>query len=339
MEDSIPVLITLRFTEEQLDRLRSVSPRLAIRQQSVHEDREDISPFLQGDEIVIYGMTAPRELARAPALKWVQLHSAGINQLQNSPIWFTNILVTNASGIHAVPISEFAVGMMLALSRKVPRMIRLQERAEWPRNRWEVLLGSELRGRTLGVVGYGSIGREIARIGKTAFGMHVVATRYSSDPARPRYSEPGIGDPEGLIPEHFFPREQLPQMLSACDYIVLALPLTRETRKLINEETLKACKPDAFLVNIARGDLVDEHALVRALKENRLAGAGLDAYSTEPLPRDSQLWHMENVIVSPHVSGATPNYDDRAVGLFAENLRRYVEGEPLLNIVSRELGY
>ncbi len=339
MEEKIPVLLTLRFTDEQIDRLRSISPRLVIRQQSIHEDRDDISPFLQAEDRVVYCATPPRDTSRAPHLKWVQLHMAGINSLANHPIWKSGIAVTNASGIHAVPIGEFAIGMMVALARKFPRIIRLQERAEWPKHRWETLLGSELHGKTVGIVGYGSIGREAARIAHYGFNMHVLAMKRSEGASRPRYTEPGVGDPEEQIPEIWFDRERLNDLLGASDFVVLALPLTSETQKLLGDAELHAMKPGAFLVNIARGELIDEHALVRALKEGRLGGAGLDAYAVEPLPRDSQLWHMENVIVSPHISAATPNYDDRAVALFSANLRRFLNGEPLLNLVDREQMY
>ncbi|MGB8647476.1 MAG: D-2-hydroxyacid dehydrogenase [Anaerolineae bacterium] len=339
MEEKIPVLLTLRFTDEQVERLRAVSPRLVIRQQSVHEDRDDITSFLQEDDQVVYCSTPPRDPSRAPHLKWVQLHSAGINQLANHPIWKTEIAVTTSSGIHAVPIGEFAIGMMLALARKLPRMSRLQERAEWPKHRWELLLGSELRGKTVGIIGYGSIGREIARMAHDGFKMHVLAMKHREGPGRLRYNEPGVGDPEDHIPERWFKRDELEPLLTTSDFVVLTLPLTPESRKIIGEPQLQVMKPTAFLINIARGELIDEHALVRALKENRIAGAGLDVFAVEPLPRDRQLWHMENVIVAPHVSAATPHYDDRAIALFSENLGRFLDGQPLLNLVDRTSGY
>lgn len=339
MANQISVLITLRFNEEQLHRLRSVSPRFSIRQQSIHDDRDDVTAFLTGDEEIIYGMTPPRDLKKSPHLKWVQLHSAGINHLRNHPIWASPVQVTTGSGIHAVPIGEFAIGLMLALARKLPRVIRLQERTEWPRHKWNLMLGSELRGKTVGIVGYGNIGGEIARIAHDGFSMRVLAMRHDTNSPRLRYHERGVGDPEAVIPERWYSRPDLHSMLSESDFLILALPLTEESRNLIGEPELRAMRPQAFLINIARGELIDERALVHALKENWIAGAGLDAYAAEPLPRDSQLWHCENAIVSPHISGATPHYDDRAVELFAENLRRYVDAMPLLNVVDREKGY
>jgi phosphoglycerate dehydrogenase-like enzyme len=331
--------MTMRFSQPLLERLREVSPLLDVRQASVREDREDITPLLNGKEEVIYCFTPPRDLSRAPKLSWVQLHSAGVDHLHGHPIWGTHVIVTTTSGIHAVPIGEDVFALLLALARKVPRMVRLQERAEWPRNRSEVLSGLELRGKTIGIVGYGSIGREVARIAKYGFSMRVLAMRRTMNTPRRRYNEPGVGDPEGRIPEQWYTPSEVTEMVRACDVVVLAAPATSETHNLIGEGQLRAMKPHALLLNVARGELIDERALVTALKEGWIAGAGLDAFAVEPLPRGSQLWHMENVIVSPHVSGLTGKYDERATALFAENLKRYLDGLPLLNVVAHDLQY
>lgn len=339
MTEPVHVLATMRFTDALLDQLRAVSPRLVVRQQSVREDRDDISSLLEGNEQVIYCFVPPRDLSRAPQLRWVQLHSAGIDQLRGHPILETDIQLTTTSGIHAVPIGEFVFALLLGLARRLPRIVRLQERAEWPRERWQVLNGTELRGKTIGIIGYGSIGREVGRIARFGFHMRVLAMKHGGEGDRLRYTVPGVGDPEGRIPERWFVPDELTEMLGASDVLVVAAPATAETRGMLGEAQFRAMKPNTYLINIARGDLVDERALVNALKENWIAGAGLDAYSVEPLPRTSQLWHMENVIVAPHISGATPHYDERAATLFAENLRRYVNGMPLLNLVSREKGY
>lgn len=339
MSQTIPVLMTMRFSDALLDELRAVSPRLELRQQSIRDDREEISAFIDGNEEIIYCFTPPRDLARLPRLKWVQLHSAGVDHLRGHPIWESDIVVTTTSGIHAVPIGEFAFALLLALARKIPKMVRLQERGEWPRNRWEVLSGLELRGKTLGIIGYGSIGREIGRIAKHGFHMRVNALRRTMQSPRRRYNEPGVGDPEGRIPDKWFTPDQVDTLVSESDVIVLAAPATEETRAIIGEAQLRAMKPHALLINIARGELIDDRALVIALKEGWIAGAGLDAFAIEPLPRGHQLWHMDNVIISPHVSGATGKYDERAAQLFAENIRRYLTGLPLLNLVSHTLQY
>ncbi len=339
MSHTIPVLMTLRFSDSLWDDLRAVSPRLDLRQQSVRDDRDDISTFLDGNEEILYCFTPPRDLARTPKLKWVQLHSAGVDHLRGHPIWNSDVTVTTASGIHAVPIGEFTFALLTALARKIPKMVRLQERGEWLRNRWEVLSGLELRGKTIGIIGYGSIGREIGRIAKHGFNLRVVAMRRTMQNPRRRYNEAGVGDPEGRIPEKWYAPEEINALVSECDIVVVAAPATEETRAMIGEEQLRAMKPHALLINIARGELIDDRALVTALKEGWIAGAGLDAFAIEPLPRGHQLWHMDNVIISQHVAGATGKYDERAATLFAENLRRYLTGLPLFNVVPHDLQY
>lgn len=331
--------MTLRFTDEQLERLRAVSPRLDIVQRSISRDNEDTAPMFTGVEEVFYGMRPPRNLGVAPNLRWVQLHSAGINHVIDQPIWETGITLTTLSGVHAVPIGEFAVGMMLTLARRFSRIVRLQERSEWPKDKWQALLGSELHGKTLGIVGYGSIGREIGRIAKLGFGMRLLVVRREGSRVASGYIERGVGDPEGRLPDEWLRPEALPDLLARSDFVVLALPLTPATQRLIGENELRAMRPGAFLINIARGGLLDENALARALREGWIAGAGLDAFNDEPLPRESALWKFENVLVSPHVSAATPHYDERAVELFGENLRRYLAGRDLLNVVDRAAGY
>jgi phosphoglycerate dehydrogenase-like enzyme len=272
-------------------------------------------------------------------LKWVQLHSAGINHLVGHPILKSDIRITTSSGIHATPIGEFVIMAMLALARRVPRIVRTQDRGKWPKERWRTFLGTELRGKTLGVVGYGSIGRETARIAKQGFAMRVLALTRGGDKRDRGYHEPGVGDPEGKLPDAWFTPGQLHDLLAQSDFILVSAPLTGETRNLIGEAELRAMKPTAFIVNIARGGIIDEAALVHALRENWIAGAGLDVFEKEPLPAESELWKCENALIAPHISGATPHYDDRATDLFCVILRRYLRGDELLNLVNLEKGY
>ena len=191
----------------------------------------------------------------------------------------------------------------------------------------------------MGIVGYGAIGRELARQAQ-AMGMRILATNRSGQ-RRPFHAliEPGTGDPQAAIPEAIYPSGQLLDMLPQCDYVVVLAPLTPETRHLFNAHAFATMKPSAVFLNLARGSLVDEPALIEALKKGQIAGAGLDVFEQEPLSSDSQLWSLDNVIISPHVAGFTFKYDDRASDLFAENLRRYLHNEPLLNEVERERGY
>lgn len=341
MNEPIQVLLTLRFSEDQIKRLRTVSPRLQIVQRSLPEgsDTNDPASLFQGNEEIFYGTVPPRNLDAAPRLRWAQLHTAGINHLQNHPILQSAVQLTTLSGVHAVPIGEFTIGMMLALARKLPTMVRKQDQAEWSEHKWRLYLGRELHGATLGIVGYGSIGRHTARIAKHGFGMRILALSRSGVRADPGYVEPGTGDPDGTLPDAWFTREQLRELFAQSDFVLIATPLTAETRNLIDETELRAMKSSAYILNIARGGIINEIALARALKENWIAGAGLDVFDQEPLPRDSELWTLPNLFISPHTSSATPHYDDRAVNLFADNLRRYLRGQTLLNLVQREAGY
>jgi phosphoglycerate dehydrogenase-like enzyme len=339
--DKLHVLMTLRFSEDQVNRVRAVSPQLEVVQKSVREnwDGMDTGELFDGNEEILYGFMPPRNLAAAPRLKWVQLHSAGINHLGGHPILKSDIRITTSSGIHAVPIGEFAITLMLALARRVPRMVRMQDQGLWPEHRWKTFVGTELRGKSLGIVGYGSIGRETARIAKQGFGMRILALTRGGDKRDRGYHEPGVGDPEGTLPDAWFIRAQLNDLLAESDFVLISTPLTDETRNLIGAAELHAMKPTAFIVNIARGGIVGEAALVSALKEDWIAGAGLDVFEKEPLPAESELWKLQNALIAPHVSGATPHYDDRAAELFSENLRRYLNGETLLNLVDRQAGY
>lgn len=337
MADKVKVLSVLKLSDEQLQRLRAVSPRLEVAQVTC-KTPEDMLPLL-GEPEVLYTYHANFSPEQAPRLRWVQLSSAGADHLLDKPIMHSDMAITTASGIHAVPIAEYVFGSMLAFARRFHIYLPMQQKHEWPKGRWSALLGGELRGATIGIIGYGSIGREIGRLAK-AFGMRVLASK--RNPARREdagYRVPGAGDARMEYVDRVFGPDELSEMVSACDYVVVALPLTPETRGLVSESVIRAMKPTAYFVNISRGEVVDEEALIRALREGNIAGAGLDVFWQEPLPPDSPLYDLPNVILTPHISGATGAYNDRATDLFAENLRRYLAGEPLLNLVNKTAGY
>ncbi|GAB4538091.1 MAG: D-2-hydroxyacid dehydrogenase [Anaerolineae bacterium] len=329
------VLSTLSFPDELLDRLREVSPRVVVRQHNA-PSADDVPAELWDDVEVLYTMSALPDPARAPNLRWVQLHSAGVNHVLDTPLWASDILITTVSGIHAPTMAEYTLMMMLAFAHRLRRMLDYQARGEWPSGRWQKFVPQELRGATLGIVGYGNIGQEIGRLAH-AFGMRVLGVRRRQARNQLKYELPELGG--GHEPDQWYSPDQLPQMLAVCDYVALTVPYTTATHHLIDEGALRAMKPTAVLINIARGAVVDEAALVRALREGWIAGAALDVFEREPLPEDSPLWTMENVILSPHVAGFSPHYDERATTLFAENLRRYLAGEALINQVEREREY
>jgi phosphoglycerate dehydrogenase-like enzyme len=341
MEESmepVNVLCTLSFTEAQLDKLRAISPGLCVEQKPCHSATEVIAALTRETE-VLYTFYAAFDPADYPALKWVQFHSAGVDHVLDTPLMRSSVALTTLSGLHAPQIAEYVLASMLAFTRRVPTMLHYQKRAEWPKGRWDLFAGRELRGQTVGIVGYGSIGREVARLAK-AFDMRVlVSKRDTNDMADSDYRLAGVGDVDGTLPDGVYGPDRLHGMLRWCDFVVVAAPLTPETRHMIDVAALRAMRPNAYLINIARGELIDEAALARALREGWIAGAGLDVFEEEPLPGDSPLWKLDNVILSPHVAGFSLAYDDRATDLFAQNLSRYLAGEPLLNLVNKERRY
>ncbi len=337
--NKITVLSLIEFSDEQLDKLRAVSSRLDL-QQMAGATIDQISPNVRDRVEILYGWGRLLDSAHEFShLKWIQAHSAGINSLLDTPIWHSSVILTTASGIHPIPMAEQSLAKMLAFRWRLYEMFRLQQQHEWPEKRWEKFARPELRGSTLGIVGYGAIGRELARLAQ-ALGMRILVVNRSGRRAPDRsFAVPGTGDPDASIPEKIYPDSQLLEMLPACDYVVLLAPQTPYNYHLFDTKAFAKMKPTAFFFNLGRGPVVDEAALVDALRQGQIAGAGLDVFEQEPLSPDSPLWSMENVIISPHVSGLTPQYNERASDLFAENLRHYLAGEPLLNQVERERGY
>lgn len=317
--------------EEDLRRIALAGPGINVTDASdlaIAEFRGDSTAKEKLDAMlaeaeVIYGLILPQNLlARAPRLKWVQTMSAGVDRFARMDIWQSPVIITGVSGIHATPIGEFALQFMLMFAKGAPQCFQMKQKHEWKR-----FMPSVLRGKTVGIVGLGNIGREVARLSK-AFGMRVIANRRSATQfKRARYVD------------KLLPAGQLNQLLSESDYVVVATPLTPETRGLISEKELRSMKPSAYIINIARGGMIDEEALIRALEEKRIAGAGLDVVATEPLSPESRLWDFDNVILSPHVAGGMEDYMERATEVFCENLKRYLNGKKLLNVIDRKRGY
>ncbi len=335
----LDVLITVQFPDVMIEKLRQVSPRLRITAQTAHKVEEVPIELWNRAEILYTDRVLPDPLM-VPNLKWIQFHFAGIDFASGSPLVSKNdIQVTTLSGAAAPQMAEYVIMMLLALGHRIPDLVANQEKAEWPHDRWERFGPRELRGSTVGIVGYGSIGREIARL-LQPFHVQVLAVKRDvRHPEDTGYMLEGSGDPHGYYFTRLYPIEAIKSMLKLCDYLVVCLPLTRETRGLIGEEELSALKPKAYLVDIGRGGVVDQAALITALQEKRLTGAALDVFSEEPLPPSNPLWHMPQVLVTPHIGGLSASYRDRAVELFSENLKRYLEEMPLLNRFNPDLGY
>ena len=315
------------------DRLRALSPDLEIIDATA-DDAFDIDALADPKLEVIVGRRVPADLARVPGLRWLQVGSAGVDHLAGDPPWARGIQVTNARGVFAIPIGEYVTGAILRINQPVDRWAADQAARRWPLE--DEPVASVVRGRTVVLVGYGSIGREVARQ-LAALGLRIIAVK-----PRPEvrfdasYRVPGTGDPDGSIPERIVGVQALAEVACAADYLILTLPLTAESRGIVDARILAALPATAWLINVSRGALVDEEALLAALHEGRLGGAVLDVFAEEPLPADHPLWDAPNVIITPHVSGATSRFRD---DLVVENVRRYLAGEPLLNLVDPERGY
>jgi phosphoglycerate dehydrogenase-like enzyme len=340
MEDIINVLVLVDFNDAIMDRLKTISPRLKFTRKNVKSLSDIPADLLESADIIYTNgiLPAPESV---PRVRWIQSHSAGIDNIIAQPlIADSDVIITTTSGIHASTIAEHSLAMMLALARKIPQHLRYQQKAEWPAERHIMYIPRELHGSTLGIVGYGAIGRELARIAR-AFGMDILATKRNvmTPTMKDKYFEPGTGDPEGKLVDRLYPPEATRSMMSLCDFVVITAPLTPGTKTLINADTLAAMKNTAFLVNIARGGVIDEEALIEALTNNTIAGAALDVFEVEPLPSSSPLWKLPNVIITPHIAGANERYHDLAADVFAQNLERYLSKRDLLNVVDRKYGY
>lgn len=316
-EREVIVVAFSRLEEHHIAQIRAVDPRVRV----AVADQKSAANLAPTAEILL-GWNMSREVIdHASRLRWIQSTGAGVDKLIAAGVLDGEILVTSSSGIHHGLI-EHVLAVLLALNRRLHIAMRNQIRHYWDRS--SRMMGAEVSSQTLGILGLGHIGSELATKAH-ALGMRVIGTK------RTPATIPGV--------ERVFPPEGLTEVLGAADAVVIALPLTKATRGLVGPAQLHAMKPTAFLINIGRGAIVQEAALLEALREKRIAGVALDVFEQEPLPADSPFYDLENVIVTPHISGNSPDYTDRAVSLFCTNLHAYLHGKPLQNVVDKERGY
>jgi phosphoglycerate dehydrogenase-like enzyme len=339
MNEPIEILITMPFPENLVNQLRDVSPRLQITVRKARK-AEDIPAEVWEKTQVLYTNYVLPAPEQAPELRWIQFHWAGIDHAIDAPILHQpDVVATTLSGAAASQMAEYIVMMFLALGHRFPDLTAHQRRGDWPRDRWERFSPQELRGSIIGIVGYGSIGRQVARLLQPFMAIVLATKRNAMNPKDTGYSPEGQGDPEGDFVRRLYPAEALRSMLKECDFVAVTVPKTPETEGLIKAEELAVLKPTAYLVDVSRGGVVDHTALIPALRDRKIGGAALDVYPEEPLPADSPLWKLPNVILTPHISGVTQHYDERAVELFTENLHRYLAGLPLYNLFIPQRGY
>nr|HET6904518.1 D-2-hydroxyacid dehydrogenase [Ktedonobacteraceae bacterium] len=326
MADGLKVISTYQFSRAAREILREAAQAEVL----CIARTDEFLARLQEAEIVCSYRIPENWRTLAPHLRWLQCSGAGVDGLSPTGILHedSGVTVTTSAGIHATTISEYVFGSMLMFNRNWPEMVHLQDQHVWPRSvNWYNLSGRELVDQTLGIIGLGNIGRRIAQLGR-AFGMNILATRRS---ATAEETDPDV--------DRLYPMAQFHEVLRHSDYVVLAVPLTGETEKLIGAEELRMMRPNAYLINVARGRVIDEGALIRALREQWIAGAGLDVVEEEPLAADSPLFSLPNVILTPHISGESVHYGERLTALFADNLQRYRTGQPLRNRYDPQRGY
>jgi phosphoglycerate dehydrogenase-like enzyme len=342
-------ILSARYRAADLARIAAAAPGARI----VTVSAEGLADGPLDDvEVLLRGSLAAevfdRILARAPRLVWVHSATAGVERVLTPASRERGLTITNARGVFSRPIAEHVVAVILAVSRRLPELLELQRERTW-----QPLVGTELADTTVAVLGYGSIGRTVASL-LTPFGCRILAVRRrpgleAEQPAETPEAEgkleaegqPGAEEEPPVAPrvERIVGPEGLDEVLEAADFIVLALPLTPATANLIDAARIERLKRGAWLINVARAQLVDEVALRRALGDGRLGGAALDTFVEEPLPPTSPWWTTPNVIVTPHTSWSSGRVLDRSIELFCENLRRYAAGRPLANVVDPEAGY
>lgn len=286
--------------------------------------RDDIPRYAPETDI-FYGQPSAELIKLAPRLKWIQASSAGVEFVARVPdLVASDVILTNTRGAHGPSIGEHTLALLLAMTRHIPESMEQQRRKHWERGRL-YRTAREINGLTMGILGFGALGKGIATRAK-AMEMNLLAVDAQAIAGEPLLDE-------------VWPVSRLEEMLSLSDVVVVSAPLTPGTTNLLNADMIRTIKKDAYLIVVSRGGIVDEDAVVDALESGALAGAGIDVTAQEPLPKESRLWDAPRLILTPHLAGASAPKERRVVEIFKENLIRYQNGDPLLNVVDKSKGY
>jgi phosphoglycerate dehydrogenase-like enzyme len=307
------------------ERLRTEFPEFQVEHFNSYENAAE---HIKDAEIMLGISLRPEQFGAARKLRWIQSPSAGVHQFLFPELVNSEVILTNGRDVHGPVVAEQVIAMILALAKQIPAAVRFQQKHVWAQEAiWRDRGGPrEIEGATLGLVGLGSIGRNVATRA-AALGMRVIAVREHPEKEKPA----GVGE--------VFPTSRLLDLLGRSDYVVLSAPVTPETTGMIGRKQLAAMKRRACLVNVGRGQLIDEPALVDALRDHKISGAALDVFDQEPLPPESPLWDFEDLLITPHTAGMAEKLWERQYALFSENIRRYLSGQPLLAIVDKKAGY
>lgn len=325
---SLTLLVNAPLEEDQRKRIRDLGVHLV----------DGLSEANLRAADVIYTTRIPFEPRRAPRLRWIQLNTVAVDHILTSDVTTTDVRIANVRGAYSVAVAELVVGAMVALTRRFQSAHSLQLQNRWPDD-FTPLRGENCYGKTLSIVGYGSIGRQLARI-VTGMGMRVLACKRCPERKKAEgFSLPNTGDPEGLFPEEWYGLNSIGEMVSVSDILVICLPLTSETRGLIGQAELAKLPRDAYLINVGRGEVVAEEALLDVLRTRRIAGAALDVFPDEPLLGGSPFWGLPNTIILPHIGSFTREQGHLAGEVLIENLTRDLSASPLLNLIDPQRGY
>jgi len=327
------ILVTIPADPAGLQRLQAL-PGVQVHLLDPHEKATLLPTELLRGQHILLCKAPPKNFDDLTSLDVLQISTVGYEHLRDLRLGERSLRVCNARGMFETAIAEWALGMMIALTRDLRGMIRNQEHAVWEK---APRFSQEIRGKVVGLWGYGGIGRETARIAKV-FGMTVhVLSRFGVGPRRDVYALANTGDPDGILPDRVFTKGQEKEFLAGLDYLILALPRTAQTTGLIASSELKALPRTAFVLNPARGPIIEEQSFLQALREGWIAGAALDTHYAYPLPADHPLWRFPNVILTPHISGTdhSQHFSSRMWDLFVQNVERYLNGKPLLNELDR----
>lgn len=359
MTASVHYLSTLAFDEEFLDRLRAVSPLLTVEQITAGSP-EDIPPQVWAQVDILHTSSVFPSARCAPALRWIQLDSSGADHLRGQPIWDSDISITTLGGVGPVSMAEYVTFSVLALAHRLPALVETRNARLWPDPGpgAQRFTPAPVRGTTMVILGYGRIGQEIARLA-APFGIRVIGVsrggvqdtsqellrydgrRVAARPAAPRHrtvdsSAPVVATVDQVA---LVAADRLDEVLGLADWLVVVVPHTPDTHRMLDARRLGRVKPGAMLINVSRGGVVDESALLGALRSGRIAGAALDVFESEPLPATSPWWTEPGVLLTPHVGGLTADYGAHVEQIVTGNLERFLAGGTLLNVVDRGRGY
>ena len=338
-DEIISVLSTVPLPEPWLENLRKISPRYEFTVLPAGKPEDIPAETWENTEVLFTFKNLP-PVEMVPGLKWVQIYRSSIEHVLENPLLRNEkIQFTTLSGANAPQIGEFILTGMLSLSHQIPEILTYHGKREWDVKRWRQYKTEELRGSTVGIVGYGSIGREVARL-LQPFDVKILASKLDvMHPEDKGYTMEGKGDPEGNLFTRLYPPQAIRQMLKDCDFVVVTVPLTDMTINLFTKEVFECLKPGCYLVSISDRRIIPFDTLSSAIQDKRLRGAVLDVFDDAPPPQDHALWKLPNVILTPRLAWRSTRDFDQAMVMFSENLRRYLEGSDLYNLYDPNRGY